>query len=105
MREIEVGLIRGRHEMPVDKYIFENPIEDVHDYAGMACEVIDYIFNNVEKNELTKLNIYVTGLTAAALAVFHVCFDPNVRGWNIRLNAKHYDVESGCYRTQPLISA
>ena len=29
---IEVGLIKGRHEMPVNEYLFDGDIEDVFDY-------------------------------------------------------------------------
>lgn len=103
--DLTVGLIKGRHTVPVNDYIFNNAIEDVHDYYGMACEVIDYIYSKYGKTpQKATLTVYVTGLTSAMLSIVMVCNDLNKRGWNITLNAAHYDTQNNKYIIQEVLA-
>lgn len=45
---ITVGLIKGRHEMPVDKYIFDSEIENVFDFRTMNLKIKRFIFDEIE---------------------------------------------------------
>ena len=86
------GLCKGRHEMPVNDFIFENEI-DVRDFRAMEAAVFAAIPADAE-----HINLYITGLTAAALAVVSVC-----EYKNIGLTAWHFDRESGEYLPQHVL--
>lgn len=69
-KEINLGLVRGRHELPVDDYIFDE-IENVLDFENldkMAQEKLAQ-YQAYKFAETPHLNVYVTGLTAATVAV------------------------------------
>ena len=86
-----LGLVAGRHEVPVTGYIFE-AIPDVTNYQAMAAEAALML---PEKGALT---VYVTGLTAAMLAVVGVAAQ---RG--LSLTAMHFDRDSGEYLPQTVL--
>ena len=48
MENITVGLIRGRHTMPVTGYIFDGAIEDVHNYGDMDSHIFWWLQDNVD---------------------------------------------------------
>ena len=110
MKEIKVGLIKGRHEMPVSNYIFDE-INDVLDFDNMNKQIVNFINNNISVyaaygcgiNQIgyedvevltsdTKLIVYVTGLTSVTAELIKVCA---LKG--ISLTLMHYDRESGDY--------
>ena len=113
MKEIKVGLIKGRHEMPVNNYIFDE-INDVLDFDNMSKQIVDFINNNIniysvygcginqigyEDVEVltsdTKLVVYVTGLTSVTAELIKVCA---LKG--ISLTLMHYDRDTGDYLPQ-----
>ena len=113
MKEIKVGLIKGRHEMPVDNYIF-NEISNVLDFQGMRKHIINFINNNIKVysvygcgiNQIgyedievltsdTRLVVYVTGLTAVTAELISVCATKG-----IKLTLMHYDRENNIYIPQ-----
>lgn len=86
-----VGLIKGRHEMPVDSYIF-NEIKDVFDFKTMEKTIVEFLVREVgietrigsglNQNDYTdiqifkgksKLVVYITGLTAVTAALIKIC--------------------------------
>ena len=91
-RVAEFALCAGRHEMPVDEAIF-GKIEDPTNYRLMEEQANFKIDKGV-----FELHIYVTGLTAAMLAVTKVCVKRN-----IRLIAHHFDPTTGKYREQVVV--
>lgn len=114
MEEVKAGLVRGRHEMPVDTYIFNEDIKDVFNYQAMEEEIVKFLQSNVgitvmygqgvNQHDYTdvevytgtkRLVLYVTGLTAVTAAVIKVCA---LNG--IHLQLMHFDRESGCYVEQ-----
>ena len=113
MKRIKVGLIKGRHEMPVSDYIF-NEISNVLDFQGMRKHINNFINNNIniysvygcginqigyEDVEIltsdTKLVVYVTGLTAVTAELISVCATKG-----IKLTLMHYDRENNIYIPQ-----
>ena len=86
------GLCKGRHEIPVKDFIFDE-IADPTDFEGMAKWA-----NDVIPLDATEIEVYVTGLTPAMLAVSRICF-----GGKIDLTAMNYDRESGKYLPQTVM--
>lgn len=113
MKELKVGLIKGRHEMPVSSYIFDE-INNVLDFDTMSKQIVNFINSNLSVyatygcgiNQIgyedvevltadTRLVVYVTGLTAVTAEIIKVCA---LKG--ISLTLMHYDRESGDYLPQ-----
>ena len=114
--KLEVGLIKGRHEMPVSSYIFEE-IEDVFAFQQMEETILEFLerevgielcfgvgINQHEQSDVqvfsgkAELIVYVTGLTAATAALVATCARNGVR-----LTLMHYDTASGIYRAQSVL--
>ena len=113
--EIRVGLVCGRHSMPVDEYIFDS-IEDVLDFASLDKRVCAFIEERVGLTRSTEpglnqmsyedvlccvgsksLVVYVTGLTAATAAVIACC-----ARCGVNLTLMHFDASTGEYKAQKL---
>ena len=113
MKEIKVGLIKGRHEMPVDNYIFDE-INNVLDFDGMNKQIVNFINDNINVyaaygcgiNQIgyedvevltsnTKLIVYVTGLTSVTAELIKVCA---LKG--ISLTLMHYNRDTNDYLPQ-----
>lgn len=62
-------LVAGRHEMPLDMPAIFKSIPDVIDFESMDVEA----FHSLKSCKGRSVVIYVTGLTAAALAVVNTC--------------------------------
>lgn len=88
----EFALCAGRHEMPVGEAIFEQ-IANPNDYCWMEKQA-----NSKLEDGIFELHVYVTGLTAAMLAVTNVCIKRN-----IRLIAHHYNPTTGKYHEQVVV--
>ena len=109
-----VGLIKGRHPLPVDEYIFDEAIADVHDYEAIAKAIKDNIKNRVgvgtcvgqalDSNDYTdiqlfcgmkKLEVYVTGLTPVTVELVKWC------AYNgITLTLMNFDLVTNSYKVQ-----
>ena len=88
------GLCLGRHELPsVDGYIYGNTVDPMDFAALSACA------SAAIPSDADSIELYVTGLTPATLAVVKHCHDNS-----INLTCWHYDRESGDYRPQVVIS-
>ena len=87
------GVCRGRHEMPVDDYIFEEITEPMNFIMGLYATAAKKI-----PQDATRVAIYVTGLTQATLAITAVCATRNIELW-----AYHYDKETGEYKPQRVL--
>ncbi|MGP1405096.1 hypothetical protein [Filifactor alocis] len=92
MKAVKVGLIKGRHQMPVDKYIFESDIQNVHDYAKISATIMSFLETEVSIGIYTgqalnsydytdvqclrgnkNLEVYVTGLTPVTAELIKLC--------------------------------
>ena len=89
---VTLGLCRGRHDLPVDKYIFEE-IVDVNDFDKMYLQAVKAIPVNC-----TRIDLYVTGLTAAAMSVVRACAH-----FGIALVCYNFDRETGKYIPQRVL--
>mgnify|MGYP001332075303 CR=1 FL=1 len=117
MREhctIKIGTIRGRHEMPVDYYIFERiEPEDVFHFVsqqGIAMAEVLKIFDRelegLDVNTPIQIDLYVTGLTSATICVLNAIRAISGRESfqrEVHVYALHYDRESGKYCGQVVI--
>lgn len=89
---MKIGLFKGRHELPVEKFIFEDAVNPT-DLVGMRTQ-IDKKLNNVSSVEL-----YVTGLTVATTEVVSYCI-----GNIIPITLLHYDRDTDSYFKQVVLS-
>ena len=84
-----VGLCAGRHQLPVDEYIY-GAIKDVLDFAGLLHGADKYV-----SERCSPLNVIVTGLTPCTAAVMYACACHGVD-----LTLWHYDREANDYTPQ-----
>lgn len=109
---ISVGLIKGRHPLPVEEYILDS-VEDVLDFNRLHETVFGFIkthcnptskwgigVNQLDHSDVKvatgdDLDVYVTGLSAATAEVVASCaeFGINLRLW-------HFDRDTGNYVPQ-----
>lgn len=87
---IKLGLCRGRHELPVKDYIYENEIDPLD-----LDKLENTAFNKLKDYDSGKLELYVTGLTVALVSVLNVC-----RILNINVLLYHYNRDTDNYYKQ-----
>ena len=85
-----LGLCEGRHELPVEGYIFGNQLDPL-DLEGMAKQVHEKL------SDCSDLTLYVTGLTVALGEVIAYCFAND-----IELTLMHFDRNSNSYYPQKI---
>lgn len=99
MEKIRLGLINGRHPLPVDNYI----LEEVADPMNMAAihvavyQSLDALLANASNNVLVEL--YVTGLTSVSIEAIQY-FIQN----GIEYVAMHYNRDTNSYIPQAGLS-
>lgn len=88
--EVYMSLCEGRHEIPraIDGSIFGTELDPLN-LAGMEMEA------KKQLHGVCTLNLYVTGLTVALVAVLNVC-----REQKIKVTLYHYNRETGDYYSQ-----
>lgn len=112
MPKIVVGLIKGRHELPVEEYIFEE-IKDPSDIENIEMTALQWVEEkcHVKKKTCVSVNgdvsirrkspitlvIYVTGLTVALTSVLKACA---LNG--VRTVLMHYNSVTGEYVEQEM---
>lgn len=108
-RIIKVGLIRNRHIMPVDNFIFDSiPDDMIFDFDWMDKTVKDFILSNINFINIKdgviipdkKLYVYVTGLSSALASVIKICSE-----LCINLTLFHFDTKSGTFIPQVIFEA
>lgn len=89
---VNVALCEGRHAMPngVEGSIFPNAV-DPTDLVSLDLIAEMFVNNNLGK----QINIYVTGLSVALVAVIKAA-----RGKNVGLSLFHYNRDTGNYYKQ-----
>lgn len=100
MENIKLGLIEGRHDLPVTEFIYQEGDITFPLDMGKLTEIADKRLSALGAITYTSLDIYVTGLTAATLAVMRVAF---VRGYLVTFH--HFDRNSGMWIAQDVINA
>lgn len=84
------GLISGRHEMPVEEYVFDE-IEDMFRFFDLEVKAL----SSIEKTS-DLLVLYVTGLTVATISVINVAKKLGYKD----VVLKHYNRDNGLYESQ-----
>ena len=99
MKNIKVGLVAGRHTMPVDRYIFDE-IKDVLDFDFLDKDVKKFISSlSVVNGKLNcNLDIYVTGLTSVTISLLSNLKDLNFDKGQITFY--HFDRYTNTYKPQ-----
>lgn len=89
-KKVTLALCEGRHEMPdcVEGYIYPQTLNPL-DVSGLEEQAFDILWN------VGELDLYVTELTVALVAVINVC-----RRMGILLTLFHYNREEGKYYEQ-----
>lgn len=100
MENIKLGLVEGRHDLPVTQFIYQEGDITFPLDMGKLATIADKRLNELGAVTYTSLDIYVTGLTAATLAVMRVAF---VRGYLVTFH--HFDRDSGMWIAQDVINA
>lgn len=114
---LTIGLIKGRHEMPVENYIFTEAISNVHDYKAIRSHIVDFLETQVGICVCTgigvdqvsyediqvfrgekSLVVYVTGLTPVTAELVAACFRNGVR-----LTLMNFDSATGNYVPQRML--
>ena len=86
-----LALCEARHEMPVEGSIFGNSISDPTNVGRLEFEAC----KRLKGLDVEYLDLYVTGLTVALIAVLNVCKD-----LKIKVTLYHYNRETGDYYPQ-----
>mgnify|MGYP000945281539 CR=1 FL=1 len=99
MIKISLGTIKGRHQLPVTDYVFNEEIRDVTDVDKIQQDV-DYYFNELSEtcNDKVQIVLYITGFTVATLAIVKAC-----KRLGYELVAMHFDRESNSYFGQIIL--
>jgi len=95
---MKVGLVKGRHKLPDDvtEYIFTRALtsEEMVDKDWLYLTAS----NALAKWKPQEVEIYVTGLTSALIAVLNVC-----RVHRIKVVCVHYDRQTGGWWRQEVM--
>ena len=95
---MKVGLVKGRHKLPNDvtEYIFTRALtsEEMVDKNWLYLTASTAL----SKWKPTEVEIYVTGLTSALIAVLNVC-----RVHRIKAVCVHYDRQTGGWWRQEVL--
>lgn len=111
-KKVTAGLVKGRHEMPVEDYIWDGPV-DPTDMPGIRRHAFDWVaehcnirrsygqglnqqeYTDVQISVGDPLIVYVTGLTACTAAIITACAHNGVP-----LTLMHYNAADGSYIEQ-----
>lgn len=103
---VKVGMIAGRHPMPVNTYIFDNVygkmLTDFNRQYDFAYNRIKELVDNHYGSDYDGCKIlvmYVTGLTSVLATIIKACMDLKI---NLRL--LHYNPNRGIYMAQNILT-
>ena len=114
MEPVVVGLIAGRHSLPVSEFIFAGEIQDVLDFRSLAKTIDQFLADRVgvsvvsgcgvNQDDYTDVRVwcgrrdlvvYVTGLTAVSTELVAACARNGVN-----LTLMHFNRDTGEYVPQ-----
>ena len=100
-RKIELGLVSGRHPLPVEDYIFQEGDITFPINPRELGKLVAKKFNDLGVEPQTgDFVVYVTGLTPATTAVIRTYL---TNGHLLTL--KHYDRDSDSWIDDPILTA
>lgn len=94
---LTIGTCSGRHEMPVNEFIFNNAVEDVTDVESIN-NTVKTVLDAKLGDDKNIIHLYVTGLTVLSMAVVKYCIDNQ-----ISLVLYHFDMATKSYYSQVVI--
>lgn len=95
---MKIGLIAGRHELPVEKYVFQG-IDNVLDFGKMEMVAREFLATNEG-----DIDLYVTGLSSALVAFINSAVSEGNFGSSSRkVTCWHFDMSTGSYVPQELV--
>lgn len=98
MIRIDVGLCQGRHDMPVDEYVFAHTIVDPFNFTLLECEAVGRfreLLGDIKGSECI-LRLYVSGLTSATIAAVNAARNVGIGC----VYVMHYSHADGKYYAQ-----
>lgn len=116
--KISLGLIAGRHPLPVDDFIISGDIADVLDFdlidklvkeglEKVPTKPMISVIGSLDGDVRVEVNclqcdvdIFVTGLTAVTIAVVNHFKGLDLNGHTVRF--MHFDRDSGTFKPQVL---
>lgn len=99
--KIQLGLVSGRHPLPVEDYIFQEGDITFPINPSQLGQLVVKKFNDLGvKPQTGDFVVYVTGLTPATTAVIRTCL---TNGHLLTL--KHYDRDSDSWIDDPILTA
>lgn len=88
----KIGLCASRHEMPVQDFVFDEiPADRVTDPEWLEETAAGYL----RRLGAQEIELYVTGLTVALIAVLNAA-----RELGVRVSLYHFDRDTGKYFRQ-----
>ena len=91
--ELKVGLIEGRHLMPVDCYLLtQREVDAVGYHEALYAIAYKRMERLLIDRSVTRVELYATGLTNAVLGAFAACDDAGAY-----IAIASFDRESGEY--------
>lgn len=105
IKNIKVGLVEGRHDLPVSDFIYQEgdimfPL-DMRQLAQIADKRLSEagaVSSFEDRFNPSQIDVYVTGLTAATTAVIRVAL---IKGYLLTLH--HFDRDSQTWLPQTII--
>ena len=97
-----VGLVSGRHEMPVDEYVWQGPLSGglKENLGRLYNEALQWLKKNYRPGTQDVLHLYVTGYTPALTAFLRAWRTHRTGFVNRRLILFHYDMETKTYESE-----
>lgn len=97
MKTLEIGAVRGRHEMPVNKFVFDEAItnfdiKEIEDHVTNRMDQEVFSYDGITYDTVT---LYVTGLTVVTSSVMKWCVEHD-----ITLTLMHYNTTTQNYDPQ-----
>lgn len=97
MKTLEIGAVRGRHEMPVDTFVFDNAIvnfdiKEIENHVANRMNQEVFCHDGITYSAVT---LYVTGLTIVTTSVMKWCVEHD-----ITLTLMHYNTATQNYDPQ-----
>ena len=86
---MRIGLIEGRHEMPVERYLLPANVADLVGFHGGLYEAA---YNAGLETNPGPVTLYITGLTVAAIGAVD-----GLRDAGCEITLANFDRESGDY--------
>ena len=99
---LNIGVCSGRHDLPCSEFVFDK-IEDPTNVAELERDAYMYFFNNcVADTYYTRVNIYITGLTVATLAIENALIHLERQGYlkDTAVYFMHYNKDTNSYYEQ-----